>query len=234
MKMNSILLALAAPLLFSCSSDDDTMGTVPTEILSPVVSTTAQLSLNISTDKVLYKPGESIRFSAEGTLPSGAWVRYRQGNEVVGEESLSSSSWTWTAPQADYTGYMVDVYTGNGSAETVYGTVGVDVSTDWARFPRYGFVASFDGSKTSDVIASEMAFLNRCHINGVQFYDWHYKHQWPLGGTRTELLESYTDIANREVLTSVVKGYIAQQHGYGMKAMFYNLCYGVLRSVGRC
>lgn len=228
MKMNSILLALAAPLLFSCSSDDDTMGTVPTEILSPVVSTTAQLSLNISTDKVLYKPGESIRFSAEGTLPSGAWVRYRQGNEVVGEESLSSSSWTWTAPQADYTGYMVDVYTGNGSAETVYGTVGVDVSTDWARFPRYGFVASFDGSKTSDVIASEMAFLNRCHINGVQFYDWHYKHQWPLGGTRTELLESYTDIANREVLTSVVKGYIAQQHGYGMKAMFYNLCYGVL------
>lgn len=227
MKMNILFLA-AAFMMFSCNDDDETMGNVPTEIISPAVSMTAQLTLNISTDKALYNPGESIRFSAEGSVPSGARVRYRHGNEVIADETLSSSSWTWTAPQTDYTGYLVDVYTVSGNSETIYGTVGVDVSSNWAKFPRYGFVSSFDRSKTSSVIAEEMAFLNRCHINGVQFYDWHYKHQWPLGGTREVLMDSYTDIANREVVTSVVKDYISQQHGYGMKTMFYNLCYGVL------
>lgn len=227
MKMNILFLA-AAFMMFSCNDEDDSIGKVPTEIISPAVSMTAQMTLNICTDKALYNPGESIRFSAEGSVPSGARVRYRHGNEVIADETLSSSSWTWTAPQTDYTGYLVDVYTVSGNSETIYGTVGVDVSSNWAKFPRYGFVASFDRSKTSSVIAEEMAFLNRCHINGVQFYDWHYKHQWPLGGTRESLMDSYTDIANREVVTSVVKDYISQQHGYGMKTMFYNLCYGVL------
>lgn len=73
-----------------------------------------------------------------------------------------------------------------------------------------------------------MAFLNRCHINGVQFQDWHNKHHWPLGGTREHLDEVYKDIANREVYTEVVKKYISTQHSLGMKSMFYNLCFGAL------
>ena len=42
MKMNSILITFAASVLFACSSDDDNMGTVPTDIIAPVVSTTSQ------------------------------------------------------------------------------------------------------------------------------------------------------------------------------------------------
>ncbi len=229
MKMNLLFLALAAPMLLSCSSDDDdNIGNVPTDIIRPVVNTTAQLQLDIRTDRALYQPGQTILFTAEGTMPSGARVRYRQGCDIVADEALGSTSWTWTAPQADFTGYMVDVYVTDGTTETIYGTTGVDVSSDWARFPRYGFVASFDQSKSPEVIARELALLNRCHINGIQCYDWHYKHHWPLGGTRTELLESYTDIANRTILTSVVKDYIEQHHARGMKTMFYNLCYGSL------
>lgn len=228
MKMHNILLALAAPLFLACSSDDDTMGTVPTEIIAPTTDTEAQLNLNISTDRALYSPGEVVKFSAEGSMPSGAIVRYRQGSDVIGEEPLSGSSWSWTAPQNDFTGYLVDVYTTDGTSETIYGTVGVDVSSDWARFPRYGFVASYGNDKTASVIADELDFLNRCHINGIQFYDWHNKHQWPLGGTRDELQDVYSDIANRDVYTSVVKNYISESHSYGMKAMFYNLCYGAL------
>ena len=228
MKMNTIFLTIALPLLLACSSDDETMGTVPTHIIAPVVSTSAQLSLDITTDKAIHSPGETVRLSINGSIPQGARIRCRQGSDVVTDEALSGPSWTWNTPQADFTGYMVDIYLQNGSAETILATTGVDVSSDWARFPRYGFVASYDAGKTSATIAEELAFLNRCHINGVQFYDWHYKHQWPLGGTRSELMESYTDIANREVLTKVVKDYIRQQHAYGMKAMFYNLCYGML------
>ena len=73
-----------------------------------------------------------------------------------------------------------------------------------------------------------MAFLNRCHINGVQFQDWHNKHHWPLGGTREHLDAVYKDIANRDIYTQSVKDYIRIQHSFGMKAMFYNLCFGAL------
>lgn len=230
MKMNALLIAL--PLLIgSCSDDNNSYNdpaTVPTDIIQTVVKTTADLSLTVTTDKAAYKPGETVRFNVtDGTLPASARIRYRHGSEVIADENLGSTSWTWTAPQADYTGYMADIYTVDGNnQQTIYATIGVDVSSDWARFPRYGFIASYGSDRTSDVIASELSFLNRCHINGLQFYDWQYKQHWPLGGTPGNLLESYKDIANRDNYTSVVKDYIAQAHSLGMKAMFYNLCFG--------
>ena len=228
--MNALLIAL--PLLIgSCSDDNNSYNdpaTVPTDIIQTVVKTTADLSLTVTTDKAAYKPGETVRFNVtDGTLPASARIRYRHGSDVIADENLGSTSWTWTAPQADYTGYMADIYTVDGNnQQTVYATIGVDVSSDWARFPRYGFIASYGSDRTSDVIASELSFLNRCHINGLQFYDWQYKQHWPLGGTPGNLLESYKDIANRDNYTSVVKDYIAQAHSLGMKAMFYNLCFG--------
>ena len=228
MKMFSILMAL--PLLcLSCSSDNTVFDSFHIETLQPAVHITSDLNLNLNTDKALYRPGDKITFTAAGAIPSGAKVRYRCGADVIGTASLNGSTWTWTAPSTDHTGYLADVYTQDGdSAETVYGTIGVDVSSTWAKYPRYGFVATYDGSKTPAVVQDEMAFLNRCHINGIQFYDWEYKHHWPLGGTRGNPMDSYTDIANRTVYTSVIKDYIATQHTYGMKSMFYNLCYGAL------
>ena len=215
-------------MMASCSDNNlDNPTTVPTDIIAPVVNTKADLTLDITTDKAVYKPGETIRFSIDGTLPSSAHVRYRHGAKVIADEPLSATSWTWTPPHDDYTGYLADIYTTDGSnQETLYATIGVDVSSDWVRFPRYGFIASYGSDKTSEVIASEMAMLNRCHINGLQFYDWQYKQHWPLGGTPGALLDSYKDIANRDNYTSVVKDYIDQAHSLGMKAMFYDLCFG--------
>ena len=219
--------------LWSCNDDDNVTAKPDVDItgeVTDVVKVGANLTLGLSTDKACYKPGETVAFTATGDIPSGAKVRYRTQAEVVDEQAASGNSWTWTAPATDFTGYLVDVYTtGADGSETVLGTIGVDVSSDWTRFPRYGFVATFDQSKLADgVIEDEMAFLNRCHINGVQFQDWHNKHHWPLGGTRESLDEVYKDIANRDVYTSVVKKYIDVQHAYGMKSIFYNLCFGAL------
>ena len=165
MKMNALLIAL--PLLIgSCSDDNNSYNdpaTVPTDIIQTVVKTTADLSLTVTTDKAAYKPGETVRFNVtDGTLPASARIRYRHGSEVIADENLGSTSWTWTAPQADYTGYMADIYTADGNnQQTIYATIGVDVSSDWARFPRYGFIASYGSDRTSDVIASKLSFLNR-------------------------------------------------------------------------
>ena len=197
--------------------------------MTNVTTITSDLVVNMTTDKTCYKPGEKVTITAD-LLPSGSKIRYRSQFDTIEEHDAQSETWTWTPPSTDFVGYMIDVYhPKSADSEVILGTIAVDVSSDWGRFPRYGFVATFDATKRVDgVIEEEMAFLNRCHINGVQFQDWHNKHHWPLGGTRDKLDEVYKDIANRDIYTEVVKKYIDVQHSYGMKSMFYNLCFGVL------
>ena len=71
---------------------------------------------------------------------------------------------------------MAELYRQENGTDVIVGTIAVDVSSHPARFPRYGFVADFDGVKTEEKTLEEMAYLNRHHINWVQFQDWHNKH----------------------------------------------------------
>ena len=177
----------------------------------------------ITTDMARYNVGQPVSFTIS-SLPAGARVRYRHLAQVVGDEELSSDTWTWTPPAADFAGYIVDVYTTDDFGnETIHATTGVDVSSDWKRFPRYGYVAWFDPSTTDATISSGMTFLNRCHVNAVQFQDWHWKHHRPYCPT-----QRYTDLSNRTISKEVVKKYIDTQHGYQMMSFFYNLAHGVL------
>lgn len=233
--MKYIIYAITALFFLSaCSKDNDETGGGTsgggneTGGVTDVTPVTSDLSVDLSTDKACYKPGETVTFTSDA-LPAGAKIRYRTLNNVIAEQAAAGNSWTWTAPAADFTGYLADVYrTREDGTEVILGTIAIDVSSDWTRFPRYGFVATFDASKTESTIQQEMSFLNRCHINGVQFQDWHNKHHWPLGGTRQHSEAVYKDIANRDIYTQAVKDYIRTQHAYGMKAMFYNLCFGAL------
>ena len=209
--------------------DNTTPGTGENGGITEVVTIQSNISIDLKTDKAIYKPGETVRFTADN-MPSDAKIRYRCMGETVHEQDAAGNEWTWTTPSADGRGYMVEIYREKDEkTDLILGTIGVDVSSDWSMFPRYGFVGDFGKNKlTEGVIEEEMAFLNRCHINGVQFYDWHNKHHWPLGGTMEKLDEVYKDIANRDVYNAAVKKYIDVQHSYGMKAMFYNLAFGVL------
>ena len=197
----------------------------------------SELTLELSTDKACYAPGSTVTFTAVGDLPAGkeVYVRYRHNNTFIHKEKVTSKTWTWTAPNTDYMGYMVDLYymewTGDVGTEHIIGAIAVDVSSDWKRFPRYGFVAEFDnysGSINKNAnIEEEMKYLNRLHINGVQFQDWHWKHHKPVKFRADGSLDPwYQDISNRWVGTEYVKKYIDVQHRYGMKSIFYNLCYG--------
>ena len=238
--MNHKMNTLLSVFLLSVSACGTTGGDTPTPPAAPgpgeenkvseVTDLKSDLCIEISTDKACYTPGSTVKFTASQSS-SGAVIRYRKGSSVIAEKAMDGTSWSWTPPSDDFQGYMVEIYRkgDNPNEEIILGTIAVDVSSDWSRFPRYGFVATFDNSKLSDgVIEGEMAFLNRCHINGVQFQDWHYKHHWPLPGTRDNVLESYTDIANRTLSAAAVRKYIDVQHSLGMKSIFYNLCFGVL------
>ena len=215
------MMVLALPLMLS--------------LCSYAATVTSQLSVNMKTDKACYVPGQTVTFVAEGNIPSSAKVRYRYGSHVLLVQDFSevtkSKQWTWLPPSTDYQGYLVELYTEGSGVENILGTIAVDVSSNWKRFPRYGFVADFDNySSTVDKnanIKSEMAYLNRLHINGVQFQDWQWMHHRPvkLNGDGS-LTQWYTDISNRCVGVEYIKNYIATQHAYGMKSIFYNLCFG--------
>ena len=207
---------------------------IETHPIAPVLASGAntkqpKLRYSIETDKCSYCPGDTVTLTLSTTATTGMRVRYRYLGDVIADTLLSSRSWTWIAPPEDFRGYMVEVYRSEEDCDNICATIGIDVSSDWTRFPRYGFVATFGSDKTLSKAKSEMKWLNRCHINGVQFQDWHYCHDWPLGGTREDgLWTSYKDIANRTIYTSAIKNYIRMQHERGMKSIFYNLCLGAL------
>lgn len=202
------------------------------------VDIVSDLKISLSTDKACYAPGNTVTFTADGDLPwdKEVYVRYRHNNTFIEKHTITSKTWTWTPPKTDYMGYMVDLYymewKGDIGTEHIIGAIAVDVSSDWKRFPRYGFVAEFDnqGGSIDKDIEKEMKYLNRLHINGVQFYDWHWKHHKPVKFRKDGSLDPwYQDISNRYIGTEFVKKYIEVQHRYGMKSIFYNLCFGALK-----
>ena len=207
-------------------------------LFSPCI-VAAQSAFLLSTDKACYTPGQTVVFTFSGTLPSSAIVRYRHGIDIVGEQRLSDiavgGSWQWTPPATDFTGYMAEVCTVADGTEQHVAAIAVDVSSDWTRFPRYGFVAEFDNyNNTIDKnanIEAEMRYLNRLHINGVQFQDWHWMHHRPVRFRADGTFDPwYQDISNRWIGTEYVKKYIEVQHRYGMKSIFYNLCFGAWKN----
>lgn len=115
---------------------------------------TANLTLELSTDSACYHPGATVRLKYEGRKLANALVRYMHLGQVLLEEPLNSNEWTWQAPSEDFQGYLVQVCQTSMGKEIIRGTIAVDVSSDWKRFPRYGFVADFGSSKDSATVAA--------------------------------------------------------------------------------
>ena len=185
--------------------------------------------VNVTTDKACYSPGDEVVFTIDESLPATVTIRYRHLNETIKEEALSDTSWSWKVPATDYTGYLIDLYEKKvGGEEKIYGSIAVDVSSDWSRFPRYGFLSDFGqmNSKAADAIVKD---LNRYHINGIQFYDCQYDHHRPLAGTPEKPDSLWIEIGSRDTYLSTIKKYIEAAHSYNMEAMFYNLAYGALK-----
>ncbi|WP_055107220.1 glycoside hydrolase family 66 protein [Paenibacillus ihumii] len=186
----------------------------------------------VATDKAAYKPGEQVNFTLylkENVSDAEVRVQYRHLEEVIEQQELKAAgeklNWTWNPPKEDGKGYMAEIFLMKKGEAQDHLNIAVDVSSDWTKFPRYGYLADFH-AMSQDEMASIIERLNRFHINGVQFYDWQYKHQTPIKMDADQPAKSWDDIANRPVAFDTVKGYIDLVHGYNMKAMNYNLIFG--------
>lgn len=207
-----------ALILVNCSNSDNNTPVAP---VTPVETIT---SVTIRTNKAKYNPGEAVVLSID-KLPKNSTVRYKYLNTILSEQPLTTTSWNWTPPSQDYKGYMVEVYSTTNSVETILGTTGVDVSSDWTKFPRYGFLSNF-GNITDSQISSTLENLKDYHINSLQFYDWGNKHHLPLKMNGNSPASTWLDIAGRSILFNTVKTYIDKAHSVNIASMSYNLLYG--------
>ncbi|AIQ65524.1 hypothetical protein PSTEL_22800 [Paenibacillus stellifer] len=209
-------------------------GKAPDPVESPPENEEIQkvsLLKELSTDKAAYWPGEAVRFQLKfkQASPGGTVnIRYLHLNRIIKEERLQAEGdklvWSWEPPMEEGQGYLAEVvYERDGKGDQI--NIAVDVSSDWGKFPRYGYVADFQSMSTGEM-SRVIERLNRFHINGIQFYDWQYKHQEPIRLEEGRPAAEWKDIANRSVSFDTVRDYIGLAHNHGMKAMNYNLLYG--------
>jgi dextranase len=193
---------------------------------------------SLQTDKARYELGDPVNieiiYEVDKNLSSEASLKI----EVTHLENLvyedmqklqdgsSSILFTWAPPLIDYTGYLVRVILIDQNKTIDQKTIGVDVSSTWEVFPRYGYLADF--SLTTERENEEtIDRLNRYHLTGFLFYDWQYRHDQPVSLSAGKLDESWLNIANNRVYSSKVFSYITSLHDRNMKAANYNLVYGV-------
>lgn len=194
-----------------------------------VIRKNEKLLLHLMTDKASYQPKDSVYFTAYLAEANGELeVTYYHLNRVVSQQKLKVQQnevhWKWEPPEKDFKGYLVQVVFQNETKKDQQ-TIAVDVSSDWSKFPRYGFLSQFYEMSYEDMDAV-ISQLNRYHINGLQFYDWHYKHHHPIKWDKDGPASNWEDIANRPISLKTLKTYINLAHDRNMKTMAYNLLYG--------
>ena len=198
---------------------------------------------DVYTDKARYAPNEEVHLfvvlqnneashsHSAFTVTLTFWeLGTRIGHDVSKTVDVAGSqpvqvAIDWMPPSADFSGYFVEARLIAKDGHVVdRSQTAVDVSSDWKRFPRYGYLAHF--SKAEGAVPAEwIATLNKFHINGLEFYDFENRHEQPLAGSVEHPASSWKDIAGREVDRAIVDGFIASARQYNMMSMAYNTSY---------
>ncbi len=214
---------------------------------NPGVVRTGLVLAGMSTDKSRYDPGAMVRVAVDVTNDTGGGITggdvtlYAMHLQTPASAPISKPlivskgaslvlTFDWTAPPADFTGYMLTAVATNHSGTPLDSiNDAVDVSSSWAKFPRYGYMTDNtfgDPSLTPLHAASIMSTMVRYHIDGLQYYDWQYNHDQPLCGTISSPCASWTDDGSQEtVYASAVEHLVKAGHADNIVAMAYNSIY---------
>ncbi|HZG78082.1 MAG TPA: glycoside hydrolase family 66 protein, partial [Paenibacillus sp.] len=188
--------------------------------------------LELVPDKGQYRPGDGVRLRVRAvdgrslrgwTYDVSVLELTRTVYEARGEWAAEDEGAAITVPPlgggAGAYGAFVVAYGPEG--ETYRGETAFDYAAHWRDAPRYGFLSDFapeEAGRTDDV-----EFLNRHHINVVQFYDWMYRHDRLLPDT-----DEFVDPLGRRMSLSVVREKIAALREKGIASMAYVAVYGSL------
>ncbi len=176
----------------------------PVEFL---ITLTNSLTRSVSVDAVA-----SVKYLAEEVAPLAQPAELPPG----GQQTLR---WTWSPLPDAPRGYGVDLAVHDTSGQVLaVGHTAFDVLTSWTQAPRYGFLTDFAPDRSN--VDETMAWLVRYHLNGLQFYDWMYRHDQFLTDQ-----EPYLDPLGRRLSRATVEKLIAAAHERNIAAMPYTAIY---------
>lgn len=186
-------------------------------------------TLEVVPGRVFYAPGESVVVHVEAprgfTAPPGASVhleivRLTQVVARLTQAADDRTSWTfsWDPPE-EPAGYGLAAWIESGGVKTAYGESALDVARRWTDQPRYGFLSEFDAwDEAKDREAFKL--MRRLHLNGLQFYDWQYRHEELVPPTK-----EFTDSLGRGLTVDSIEGRIRLAREHGMAPMAYTAIY---------
>ncbi|HEY3474796.1 MAG TPA: glycoside hydrolase family 66 protein [Anaerolineales bacterium] len=139
-----------------------------------------------------------------------------QNVQLTPGEQTVQINWTPPVRSAGYSARL-EILPVNDSLG-LQATTAFDVLVSWTDFPRYGFLSDFSASRADP--QTVLKKLARFHINGLQFYDWQYRHDQLLAPA-----EEYVDPLGREMSLASVRKLVDVAHQSGMAAMPYLAIY---------
>jgi dextranase len=188
--------------------------------------------VSVDPDQGTYTPGQRVilKLQIDATKPLDLEVECEifHGLDLVGRQTklwniaagINHTTFTFNGSLAAPAGYGVEirvrsVLEGQGiiTCETAF-----DVLNDWTEFPRYGFLCDFKPDRRNP--EETIKILNHFHLNGLQFYDWQYRHDSLVPPT-----DEFTDPLGRPLSLRSTRDLIDASHKYGMKAMPYLAIY---------
>lgn len=177
-------------------------------------------------NQAFYRPGDSVNLHVQ--TASGAMVEATIRYLTTVLETVTvpvvdgAAEISWTPPALAPRGYGVDVLVLDEAGKVIGETSGAfDVLESWIQSPRYGFLTEFQAGRNN--IDETMEGLTRYHVNGLQFYDWQYRHETLLPPEGSDI---YSDLLGRNMSLETIKALIDAAHARNIAAMPYTAIYG--------
>jgi dextranase len=184
----------------------------------------ADATISVVPGKAFYHPGEPATFQVAatgGTRVEAAITHLAETVDTLDTAlTQGTATLTWVPPAVSPCGYGLTVrlldQDGNrlATASTAF-----DVLDNWTQAPRYGFLSQFEPGR--DDMEATVDWVARYHVNGLQFYDWQYRHENLLPPAAT-----YTDLLGRRLSLETVVRLIEAAHARNIAAMPYTAIYG--------
>lgn len=205
--------------------------------------------IDVNTDKACYAPGATVTVYVDLENTTGATITtgtitvsckhldtllttLQPQTFTLADGASTSLTFSWTPPTTDFRGYAVEAWARTSSGGYLDNlNSAVDVSSTWTKFPRYGYLSTYP-QQSAETSYNSVWKMKNYHINGIQYYDWQWKHHVPLAGTVANPEPSWVELAKRTVYRQTVLDMIQASHDYNISAMNYNLMYGAWADYG--
>ncbi len=183
-----------------------------------------EIKIVVVPTKAFFVPGEPATFNVMSSGGANMEVVITHLAEVVDTFSMplanGRANLSWFPPTLSPRGYglTVNLLANDGTVLAV-GSTAFDVLDNWLQAPRYGFLSQFEAGRSN--INETMDWITQHHVNGLQFYDWQYRHEslLPTEG-------NYSDLLGRQMSLDTVRQLIEAAHTRQIAAMPYTAIYG--------